>query len=167
MAWPGCLWQVTAPWCLDHESNTSKGSSRPAFRDHVMALWTIKCLKCLQISNSKWQRSPSQKNPILQLWKEVVNTMLFILLKTHLTQYIGSELSNNALFVYTLSNSDFCDPIPWRGNGKKNLKWPHRPLKINTQPRCYQCRTTMPSCELNVAEHLCVQFRPWLLCDLL
>jgi hypothetical protein len=32
--------------------------------------------------------------------------------KTLLTQYIGSELSNKTLFVYKLSNSEFCDPIP-------------------------------------------------------
>jgi hypothetical protein len=47
-------------------------------------------------------------------------------------QYIELELSNKSLFVYKLSNSDFCDPIPWRGNGQNHLKWPHRPLKINT-----------------------------------
>jgi hypothetical protein len=55
---------------------------------------------------------PIPKTPILQLWKEAVNTMLFLLLKTHLAQYIGSKLSNKTLFVYKLSNSNFCDPIP-------------------------------------------------------
>jgi hypothetical protein len=42
---------------------------------------------------------PVPKKPILQLWKEVVNTMLFLSQKKHtlLTQYIGSELSNKAL----------------------------------------------------------------------
>jgi hypothetical protein len=35
---------------------------------------------------------------LIKNWKAVVNTMLF--------------LSNKALFVYKLSNSDVCDPIP-------------------------------------------------------
>jgi hypothetical protein len=54
---------------------------------------------------------PIQSNPILQLWKEV-EVYHVIAKKTLLAQYTGSELSNKALFVYKLSKSDFCDPIP-------------------------------------------------------
>jgi hypothetical protein len=67
---------------------------------------------CDLIKNSKWRRSLSPPKTIIQLRKEVVNTMLFISLKTLLMQYIELELSNKSLFVYKLSNSDFCDPIP-------------------------------------------------------
>jgi hypothetical protein len=64
------------------------------------------------IKNSKWQRSPSQKPYSSTLERSSKYHVIAINKKILLTQYIGSKLSNKTLFVYKLSNFDFCDPIP-------------------------------------------------------
>jgi hypothetical protein len=64
----------------------------------------------LKIKNGGSPRSIKPYSSILE--RSSKYTMLFLSLNTILAQYTGLELSNKALFVYKLSNSDFCDPIP-------------------------------------------------------
>jgi hypothetical protein len=58
---------------------------------------------------SKWR---PQKTYYSMLERSNKYHVISIAKKTLLMQYIGLELSNKALFVNKLSNSDFCDRIP-------------------------------------------------------
>jgi hypothetical protein len=58
--------------------------------------------------------------------------VIYIAKKTLSMQYIGSKLSNKTLFVYTLSNSNFCDPILWRKNGEMTT-----PISQNQHQWCH------------------------------